>query len=397
MWTKTGLKPFFIYDPDGRFSLLLNQSNLKKNYNIKHDRLCWFCNPSSCIKQIKLNRKTMKKVLCSLALTLIGGFSLLNAQDQPAETEKKFAPKGKVSAKVFANYHSTIIGDSITENAFELERAYIGYKSDFDENWAGEVKLDIGSQNESEYSNFLRYAFFKNAYVKYHTDKLNACFGLINVYQHKVQEKFWGYRYIFKSFQDKHKMSTSADIGLSLEYKFNKIVSIDYAITNGEGYKNIQSDKVFKNGVGLTLKPIKQLVLRSYFDYIKRDDNDVISLAEFIGFKLEKFRIAAEYNLQLNNKAKDLDLYGMSAYSTLELTDKFEVFGRFDVLRSNLIKDGEGQTPWNIKKDGSAIMGGVQFKPADQVKLSLNYRNWIYYANDIDDKHWVYVNLEFKL
>jgi len=339
----------------------------------------------------------MKKLLCSVAILLAGSISILNAQDQAGEAEKEFTPSSKISTTVFANYHSTLIGDSITENAFEMARVYIGYKSDFEKHWSGEVKLDIGSQNESEYSNFLRYAFFKNAYLKYHTEKFSACFGLINLYQHKTQEKFWGYRYIYKSFQDKHKISNSADIGASFSYKPNKVFSVDFAITNGEGYKKIQSDKYFKEAVGITLNPVKQLTYRIYADYIYREEASVVSVSNFLGFKLDKFRVGGEHSIQFNNGGEDRDLWGISAYSTYELSEKLEIFGRFDMLRSTLIEDGVDENPWNIKKDGSAIIGGLQYKPAKKVKLSCNYQNWIYHANDIEDKQWLHINLEFKM
>lgn len=40
-----------------------------------------------------------------------------------------------------------------------------------------------------------------------------------------------------KSFQDEYKFGSSADLGVSVAYKFNKVVSADVIVANGEGYK----------------------------------------------------------------------------------------------------------------------------------------------------------------
>lgn len=42
---------------------------------------------------------------------------------------------------------------------------------------------------------------------------------------------------MMKSFQDEYKFGSSADLGVSVAYKFNKVVSADVIVANGEGYK----------------------------------------------------------------------------------------------------------------------------------------------------------------
>ena len=86
--------------------------------------------------------------------------------------------KGKVSAKIFANYHHGILS-SDTSSALEIRRAYLGYKYTLSEKFYAEVKLDIGSPNDiSDYDRFKRYAYFKNAYLGYKYKKLSMQFGL---------------------------------------------------------------------------------------------------------------------------------------------------------------------------------------------------------------------------
>ena len=51
-------------------------------------------------------------------------------------------------------------------------------------------------------------------------------FGLIDLYQFKTTEEFWSHRYVYKTFQDQHKMGSSADLGVGVKYNFTDVVSI---------------------------------------------------------------------------------------------------------------------------------------------------------------------------
>ena len=43
--------------------------------------------------------------------------------------------------------------------------------------------------------------------------------------QFKYQEKVWGYRYVYKTFQDENKFGSSADIGANGEFKLSNNLS----------------------------------------------------------------------------------------------------------------------------------------------------------------------------
>jgi len=87
--------------------------------------------------------------------------SMVNGQTQPPE-----APPGKVSAKIYTHFNYSLDGN--TETAFEVRRAYFGYKRNLDEHFSAEVKLDIGSiDDDSEFALIRRYTYFKIAYFSY--------------------------------------------------------------------------------------------------------------------------------------------------------------------------------------------------------------------------------------
>lgn len=115
------------------------------------------------------------------------------------EQEETFKPSGKVYGKVFSNFHYQLFSDE-QKSAFAVDRAYFGYEYFLSEEFTVNLKLDIGSPNQnSQYDILKRYAYFKNAALIYTKKNLQISFGLIDLYQFKVQEKFWGHRYIYKS------------------------------------------------------------------------------------------------------------------------------------------------------------------------------------------------------
>ncbi len=302
---------------------------------------------------------------------------------------------GKPSLRVFSDFKMGI-NKSDRSSAFEVKRVYLGYSGSINENFSAEVKLDIGSPEDlSQYSLIRRYAYFKIAGLTFKKDRINAFFGLFDMLQFKTQEQFWGYRYILKSFQDEYKFGPSADLGAGLKYKLNEFLETDLVISNGEGYNNLQADDSFNTGLGLTFRSKNGFILRSYFDFIKKEtiQNDIIL---FAGYQNNLFRLGAEFNRRFNSSyLENHDLHGYSFYGTYILNDRWEFFGRYDILRSNILL--EDNQPWNLPRDGSSIISGIQYKPVKGVFMSLNYQDWVAFANNGEDKAYVYFNIQFEL
>jgi hypothetical protein len=157
-----------------------------------------------------------------------------------------------------------------------------------------------------------------------------------------MQEKFWGYRYIMKSFQDLYKFGNSADLGISAAYKFNDWLSADAIIVNGEGYKKIQKNDGLQYGLGATIKPIKGLSMRVYYGLNECTDHiqkNIQNLATFIGYKGKCFSLGAEYNRIRNAQYSDgNDMNGFSVYGNLQLNKEgLPEAAIISVLASNVI------------------------------------------------------------
>ncbi|MDK2977618.1 MAG: hypothetical protein PWP52_332 [Bacteroidales bacterium] len=322
------------------------------------------------------------------------GILLLFSNFLFSQESGKFIPSGFFYGTVYSNFHYQL--NAPNESAFEVQRAYMGYTYHLSSNYSINIKLDIGSpEHISEYDILKRYAYFKNAELIYNYHKLTIHAGLIDLYQFKVQEKFWGYRYIYKSFQDQHKFGSSADIGASVSYVINKFIKADFSVMNGEGYNQLQTDNTYKSALGISLTPIKDLTIRLYADYIE-DDEIQTTWSSFIGYQFkDKAKIGAEYNYQANSGfRKNRDQNGFSGYTLVNINKKFELYGRFDKLWSNTLS-GDPHS-WNIIHDGSAIITGIQYSPIKNIKIAVNYQDWYPYPKNLENESYFYLNLEYK-
>lgn len=335
----------------------------------------------------------MYKSILVLFLIMGYGFSAIAQKKENLSTAKKNLD-GQFHGKIFTNFHCALNANE-SDEGFEVKRAYLGYKMAFDEHFSGNIKLDIGSPDDvSEYSLKKRFAYFKNAYLQYKIEQLTLQFGIADCQQFKVQEKFWGYRYIYKSFQDENKFGPSADMGLFAAYKINSLIQVDAAFTNGEGYATTQSDNDFKTSAGITLFPIKHIILRMYADRFTASEYKQTTTAAFVDFKNTFIALGAEYNYQWHNKFnQNHNMYGYSAYSTISPWKKLALFARYDHLFSNKVNNDE--IPWNLLNDGSSIVCGIEFSPIKSIQLSVNYQDWLAYAQNGNDVHALYFNLQY--
>ncbi len=336
----------------------------------------------------------MIKYLRFLLITLLTFWNLSYLISQEFEIDKNYT--AKPIALVFANIYSGI-NQGNNPTAMEIQRAYLGFDMELEKGFSSKIVVDIGSpDNSSAYSLLKRYAYFKSAYLQYENGNLNLKFGIIPMQLFKVQEKIWGHRYIEKSATDKYKFGTSSDLGVSVNYKISKIAEVDLTISNGEGNAEIQHDNTYKAALGLTLKPYKGFIFRTYADILSKNTNQ-ITFVGFIGYQIDKrLDLGFEYDKQYNVKnALNENLTIFSATASYFINDKFQVFSRYDIFRSNLL-DQEIR-PWNIAKDGSAIIGGVQYSPISKVRIALNYQDWVPYAKNLENESFIYLNIEFGL
>ena len=309
----------------------------------------------------------------------------ITAQAQDTKVEE---PEGKAIVQVFGNFH-TGFGTDNDDRGFELERSYLGYEYKLGNGLSVKGVMDIGKS--SDVNDYQRIAYIKNAMVSWKRGNLTLNGGLISTTQFNFQEKFWGYRYIMKSFQDEYKFGNSADLGLSVAYRFADWVSADAIIVNGEGYKKIQKVDGLNYGLGVTLTPVKGFQIRVYGGLNESGEEgkkDIANLAAFIGYKHKRFALGAEYNQMWNASYKDgADQNGYSVFASVKLSRIADIYARFDDLYS--------KNDWNIAKDEQAAILGAQFKLGKYVKIAPNFRLTVPKADGAKNGYYAYVNCYF--
>ncbi len=301
-----------------------------------------------------------KMVILAGLFTCMG----IGAQAQDAAT---VGPKGKAIVQVFGNFH-TGFGEQNSDRGFELDRSYLGYEYKLNDALTIKGVMDIGQSKSVD--DYHRIAYIKNALVSWKRGNLTLCGGLIPTTQFNFQEKFWGYRYIRKSFQDQYKFGNSADLGISVAYQFADWISADATVVNGEGYKKVQVNDGLNYSLGVTLSPVKGFQIRLYGGLNEsgvEGKSNTVNLAAFAGYKHDMFSVGAEYNRMLNaSYVLGNDQYGYSVFGSVKVARSADIYARFDDLGSN--------HDWNIAKDERAAILGAQFKLGKYVKISPNFR-----------------------
>ena len=326
----------------------------------------------------------MRKHVILAGLLACMGISLQAQESKPEES------KGKAIIQVFGNFNSEFDADNCNYG-FELERSYLGYEYKLENGLSMKAVMDVGKS--ADVDDYHRLAYIKNAMLSWKTGGLTLNGGLISTTQFNFQEKFWGYRYIMKSFQDQYKFGSSADLGISATYKFNDRISADAIIVNGEGYKKIQQNNGLNYGLGLTVNPITNFYVRLYGGLNTSDeieDKNIANIATFAGYKSDKFTMGVEYNYMQNSSFdSNADKDGYSMFASVKLSKTTELYARFDELSS--------KNDWNYVADESAAIVGAQFKLGKYVKIAPNFRINMPKAEGAENYCSAYISCYFGL
>ena len=322
----------------------------------------------------------MKKTILALSAALLTVVSV-NAQE------------GKPSVKVFSNFNYDLSAEETEDafKAFEIKRAYLGYGYNFDDKLSATITFDVGADDVSVYTAYLKIA----ALSWKASDNLTLNFGQVGTKNFKFQEKAWGKRYIAKSAQDQQKWASAADAGLTADYKLSDKLSIDAQVLNGEGYKKSQgANGLFRGGLGLTYVMSKRIALRVNRDISPRssygtDDAPQHITALAVAYTGNNFNIGADKSVMTNagNKVdvkKDL----LSVYGNYSIDEKYGIFARYDDVASD--------ENWNLENDGNFTVFGIERQMAKGVKLAINVQSWTGAEENAEAKRTLFMNLEYK-
>ena len=310
----------------------------------------------------------MKKTVALLLLLVLSVTgTIIKAQDanQPSE---EFKPSGKPVVLIFSNIHNTF-SDGKNLTSFEVTRAFFGYDYSFSKKFSARILYDATAQTVN--STLIMQGYLRNIYLQYDNGKVTLRGGIITPEQIVMVDKLWNFRYIYRPFIDINGMTFASDLGVFIKYKPSDMAAIDFSVTNGRGYKDLAPDSTFRYIAGLTLLPVKDFVFRGYIDMMSKNNETQWTMSLSGAYLGPKFTLGAEYLYQkshLNTEGHDYS--GFNIFSSVKLNEKFSLFGRFDYLFSEI--PAGATEAWNITKDGSTIIGGLDYNPVKGVRLSPN-------------------------
>lgn len=359
--------------------------------------------------------KLRKRAIVVLLIAFFG-YSV-KAQTNTAD----FKPSGNIVMQVFG-YSKTDLNAASPIFDFGIGRAHFGYNYNFTPQLSAALIVDAAGRTTTLGTGFVtdQYgyqkpltttgregsfytAFLKFAYIQWKVNDWSRLqIGGILQNHYITQEKFWGYRYLYETFQDRYYGSPSGDYGAIGYFKLSSKLNFDIAIANGEGIRNNQAtDGKIKYAVGIDFIPVKNWQNRLYYENNAvaatpgTDNQHLISF--FSGWQImDNFRAGIDLNYRINNQQIfGKNLGGGSIFAAYNFRPKWEVFARYDRLLSNKLS---GQnSDWNYLNDGSAIISGIQYEPAKTVRFALSYQGWRKTYAAGTNKDYVFLSTEFKL
>lgn len=309
----------------------------------------------------------------------------------------------KVEHRIFSSIffsHYISINDNVTpRSAFEMPTALLGYSATLAENLKATIvfdatrttsdiqvfdadgnELDVNYFSGSKYTTFLKMAeiyYSVNEYVDLRVGQL------LNTQYLTLQDKFWGYRYVYFTLQEAHRYGSPADFGAQVDFKFGNVLLNQVSVTNGDGpFKHQDADGGFLFSNNLEVRPLDNLILKLYTDYAPAPMNtgkDKYTVSAFAGFKTELFRVGFEFSKLYNaGFAYNRDFYGYSLFGSLSLGKRVDLFARYDYINKSNV--------YNVT-NGHFLLGGVQYKPHKNLFCSVNFRSL-----NPGEKGWVYTS-----
>ena len=310
-----------------------------------------------------------------------------------------------IFGQIFTDFRYSFKSSFEPRAAFEFTQGVLGYRHKLSDNLQGLIMFDVtrtthfyeitdtaGNPMKYDYFEGSKYtAFLKMAEVRW---DVNEWFTfrvgqLLNTQYLTFQDRFWGYRYIDFTYQEKFRLGMPADFGVQFDFKAGNKFLNQFSVVNGEGpfrYQDMNGKFLYSNN--MQFYPTDRITLKLYVDYAPSPDTgenkaDKSVISGFAGYKTDKFRIGAEYTWVFNyGYAKNLDYYGLSVYGSVVLNEKFQLLARYDQLNINLFETGDHVNYYIL---------GFQYEPVPMFTMALNYR---YYT--IDHLPFIYANFGLK-
>lgn len=307
----------------------------------------------------------------------------------------------KLSGVVYFDYTNNNGNDAEVSNEFELRRVYFTYEKKLTSDMKYKFQMDAGRLKHDE-DNGKIFAYIKKANISWHAAVGDITIGIQGMNVFSVQEKTWGYRFIEKSPMDRHKFSSSADLGIGYANKVNKNAHYSILYTNGSGYAAPETDGYkklsglmlygepalskhdgFNAGLSISYEPFDNEVSPGN---VTKESRSVFSL--FGGYASGAVRVGVELDNRMTGGAERTErIIGINA--NYDLSERTSIFTYFDNFGGDTGKD--------VGSLNYLILGSV-YQIGDGLRIAPNVRlNWRGGETSSEETSNVYnLNFEFR-
>ncbi len=317
------------------------------------------------------------------AAAVLAGTFAAHAEDGPAKPDPF-----KVGGVVFMHAGTDLDEDAEKRTEFDIDRLYLTVKKGLGHNLRVRVTTDAGREKaqsvafedsaggaveadvpeDTKIRVFLKYAYLEWEPV----DDVKVRFGSAGTPMPGYYDKFWGYRFVSKSFTDQFKVLHSADFGVQAVGK-HAGGAVDWAASalNGEGYGSLEVDGRPTFQGRLSLDPLastdSKLPITAFGSYgVPAPDEDPVGVfVGAAGYSMDYLTFWGEF---VGRSEGEVFGKGFSATLKPEAPKVAAVFARYDFW------DAEATATGDITV---RVVGGIAREFHPKVLASIQYERTI--------------------
>lgn len=318
-------------------------------------------------------------------LMVIGYLFVSGQKSAEGQTGKN---SGYTFGQIFTDFHYSLDGEYSPEAAFNFNQGIIGYAHQLSDKLKGTIMYDVTRTTHildiSDTTGFpLNYSYFegskytaylKMAEIKYAVNNwLTLRAGqLLSTQYLTFQDRFWGFRFVDVTFQERFRLGMPADFGAQIDLKYKDKLLNQVSVVNGEGpfrHQDVSGKFLYANNI--QYYPTSKITLKLYTDYGPATDtgeNQKPSsvIAGFAGYKTENFRVGGEYVHIINFGHLDgQNSSGFSIFTGIKVHEKFTCLARYDRLVLDVA---------DMDEEFNYYITGIQYEPVKKLMTALTFR-----------------------
>ena len=308
------------------------------------------------------------------------------------------------SGKIYAHYGYMLGDEDEQYNEFDIKRVYLTAKTKLARDLSVRVTTDVGRAKPQDIDTdgdgeddvevpedeklrvFLKYAYLEWAAA----DAVTMRFGAAGTPFVGYYDKFWGQRYLAKSFTDDNKILDSSDMGVHALGKVSDgLITWQAAFVNGNGYGKAETSATKAVQGRVTLDPLAggdhrlPLTVFASQDVMGSDDEEPVSvLAGAAGYKMNALTLWGEYVIQTEGDASGA---GYSVTAIPAIPGVVNIIARYDHWDPDTDVDDDAET---------TLRTGVARDLIKKVTTSLTYERTTAEAAPDQPEHGVYVRMQ---